>query len=86
MMRLTCAALLLVSIAGAAFSAPPLTAPSATKSALPSEPLVVDLKRFRRQAADAAYVDEREGRPAAQHMGRAFVVDVGLDGPIWRSR
>lgn len=44
MMRLTCAALLLVSIAGAAFAAPPPPAPSAPKSALPSEPLVVDLK------------------------------------------
>jgi len=45
MMRLTCAALLLVSIAGAAFAAPPAPpAPSASKSALPSEPLVVDLK------------------------------------------
>jgi peptide/nickel transport system substrate-binding protein len=44
MMRLTCAALLLVSIAGVAFAAPPPPAPSAPKSALPSEPLAVDLK------------------------------------------
>lgn len=44
MMRLTCAALLLVSIAGAAFAAPPPPAPSASSSTLPSEPLVVDLK------------------------------------------
>jgi len=45
MMRLTCAALLLVSMAGAAFAAPPVPpAPPASSSTLPSEPLVVDLK------------------------------------------
>ncbi len=45
MMRLTCAALLLVSMAGAAFAAPPAPpAPPASSSTLPSEPLVVDLK------------------------------------------
>jgi len=46
MMRLTCAALLLVSIAGAAFAAPPAppAPPASSSSTLPSEPLVVDLK------------------------------------------
>ncbi|MBL8782639.1 MAG: ABC transporter substrate-binding protein [Alphaproteobacteria bacterium] len=50
MMRLTCAALLLVSMAGAAFAAPPVPpAPPASSSTLPSEPLVVDLKAAGRQ-------------------------------------
>ncbi len=50
MMRSTCAAILFVALAGAAFANPTTKAPATTVSqTLPSEPLVVDLKASGRQ-------------------------------------